>query len=358
MNGRIGSRVRRAAQGILAGTAFLHGGCASTHQSSLDPSGVQADLINRLWWLYFWVGVLVYALVMMFVLIAVMRRRSVEKDVGDRPAVGSLPEPATSPPAAQERMLAQTVGGAILLTALTLFGLLLGDFLTGRAVHSLQDSEDFVVEITAHQWWWEARYQDPTPSNIFTTANEIHIPVGRTVRFDLSSPDVIHSFWIPNLHGKKDVIPGHPAKIWLRADEEGVYWGQCAEFCGHQHATMRFMVIAEPEEEFEKWLHAQRQPAPEPQTESQKKGQEVFLRTTCVTCHTIQGTPAHGKVGPELTHLASRSRIASNTLPNQRGHLGGWIMDPQSIRPGVRMPLNPLQPDELRALLDYLETLK
>jgi cytochrome c oxidase subunit II len=169
---------------------------------------------------------------------------------------------------------------------------------------------------------------------------------------------VIHSFWVPNLHGKTDMIPGHTTRTFLRADRAGTYWGQCAEFCGHQHANMRFQVVVEPEEDFQKWLTAQLQSAPEPQTESQKRGRQVFLTKQCVLCHTIAGTPAHATVGPDLTHIASRPRIAAGTLPNNRGHLAGWITDAQSVKPGVRMPPNPLAPEELQALLDYLETLK
>jgi cytochrome c oxidase subunit 2 len=214
------------------------------------------------------------------------------------------------------------------------------------------------IRATGHQWWWEFRYDDPTPSNMFTTANEIHIPIGRPVEFELQSTDVIHSFWIPNLHGKRDMIPGHPTRTVLQADKAGTYWGQCAEFCGYEHAKMRFKVVAESDADFQKWLAAARQPAAEPTTDSQKKGRAIFLGRTCVMCHTIGGTIAGAMTGPELTHLASRSKIAAGTLPNTRGYLAGWIANPQQIKPGVRMPPNALPPDELQALLDYLESLK
>jgi cytochrome c oxidase subunit 2 len=213
------------------------------------------------------------------------------------------------------------------------------------------------IRVTGHQWWWEVQYQDPTPSQIVTTAAAIHIPVGRTVQFELRSADVIHSFWVPNLHGKRDLIPGHPTRIFLRADRPGTFRGQCAEYCGYQHAYMRFVVVAEPEGRFQDWLEAQRQPTADPATERQRRGQQVFLGTTCVLCHTIQGTPARGRVGPDLTHLGSRPLIGG-LLPNTRGHLAGWIVDPQRIKPGVRMPLNVVNPGDLDALLDYLESLK
>ena len=215
-----------------------------------------------------------------------------------------------------------------------------------------------MIQVIGHQWWWEVIYQDQTPSNIVTTANEIHIPVGRPIKIELKSGDVIHSFWIPNLHGKKDAFPDHDSAIWLRADKEGTYDGQCAEFCGYQHAQMRLQVIAESEEKFQQWLKNARKNAPDPQTEAQKRGQQVFLGTTCVMCHTIQGTNAGARLGPNLTHVAGRKRIAAGTLPNTAGHLAGWIVDPQKIKPGVRMPQNPLDPQDLLALLEYIESLK
>jgi cytochrome c oxidase subunit II len=348
MSAVLGKVARSAVTVGLFVCCLLASGC-SGQQSSLDPAGVQADRISQLWWLYFWVCLFVYVAVIAVIFLGVARRRERQ------------PEPApplTLAPAAQERRLTRAVVAGVAVTVLTLFLLLAGDFVTGRELYSLNDPDALVIEVKAHQWWWEVRYHDPTPGNMFSTGNEIHIPVGRAIRFDLQSADVIHSFWVPNLHGKRDIIPGRKTRIFLRADQPGTFWGQCAEYCGYQHATMRFVVVAEPENEFEKWAEAQRQPAPGPETESQKKGLQVFLTRTCVMCHTIQGTPAQGKVGPDLTHLASRPKIASGTLLNTRGHLAGWILDPQKIRPGVHMPLNPLEPDELHALLDYLETLK
>jgi cytochrome c oxidase subunit 2 len=191
-----------------------------------------------------------------------------------------------------------------------------------------------------------------------TTANEIHVPVGRAVEFELTSVDVIHSFWAPNFHGKKDLVPGHPTTHWFKAERAGTFRGQCAEFCGMQHAHMRFVIVSEPPAEFNAWLDAQRQSAPAPQTDAQKRGQQVFLNSSCVLCHTVQGTPARGMVGPDLTHIAGRKMLAAGTMPNTEGHLGGWIIDPQQIKPGVRMPQNQLSAADLRALLDYLESLQ
>jgi cytochrome c oxidase subunit II len=267
-------------------------------------------------------------------------------------------QPVAAPPLNAEVRKAVAVSAALALTVVTLFVLLVGDFLTGRRIDALGDPDARTIQVTGHQWWWEVRYPDPVPANVVTTANEIHVPVGRPVRFELNATDVIHSFWVPNLHGKTDMIPGHTSYSVVRADREGTFWGQCAEFCGHQHANMRFQVVAEPEERFRDWLAAQRRPAVVPTTPGQKRGHDVFMAGTCANCHAVVGTPAAGRVGPDLTHLASRLRIAAGTLDNTRGNLAGWVTDPHGVKPGVRMPPNPVAPADLHALLDYLESLK
>jgi cytochrome c oxidase subunit 2 len=248
----------------------------------------------------------------------------------------------------------------VVITIAILFTLLITSFLAGRSVHSLAsaDPRALTIDVTGQQWWWQVKYENDVPSQMVTTANEIHIPVGRVVQFKLRSNDVIHSFWAPNLHGKKDLVPGHIAAIWIRADRPGTYRGQCAEFCGYQHAHMAFTVIAEPEEQFNAWYGAQLQSAVSPATAQQLRGQQVFLSSTCIMCHRIQGTDAGGAVGPDLTHLASRQTIAAATLENTREHLASWILDSQAIKPGNRMPPNPLSAEDLQALLDYLQSLK
>jgi cytochrome c oxidase subunit 2 len=293
---------------------------------------------------------------MVFLLWGVLRAH-----VGRRSRVAD-DEPLAAPEPMRERRMGLVVGGAVGLTTLILLVLMILEFLTTRSLAGLARSEgakDAVhIAVTAKQWWWEVQYQDATPSNMVTTANEIHIPVGRPVVIQLQSPDVIHSFWVPNLAGKKDAVPGHPTEIWLRADQPGKFEGHCAEFCGHQHANMRFVVIAEPQEKFDAWLDAQRQPAREPTTDAQWRGKTIFLNTTCATCHTINGTPAFGRVGPNLTHVASRPTLAAGAVPNRPGHLAGWIIDPQKIKPGTRMPQHSLPPGDLRSLLEYLESLE
>jgi cytochrome c oxidase subunit 2 len=222
----------------------------------------------------------------------------------------------------------------------------------------MADPNPIKIKVTGHQWWWEIQYDDPVPSQLVTTANELHVPVGKDVQLDLRSSDVIHSFWAPNFLGKKDLVPGHPTTTWFRADRPGTFTGQCAEFCGVQHAHMRFVIVAEPKEKFVGWLNAQRQPSVKPATEEEKRGQQIFLNATCIMCHTVQGTPARGMMGPDLTHVGSRPTLAAGTLPNNLGHITGWVTDPQQIKPGVRMPQNQFSPGDLLALAAYLESLK
>jgi cytochrome c oxidase subunit 2 len=190
------------------------------------------------------------------------------------------------------------------------------------------------------------------------TANEIHVPVGKTVKLELQSSDVIHSFWVPNIHGKKDLVPGHPTTTWFTANRAGEFRGQCAEYCGEQHAHMRLVFFAQPTDAFSDWLSAQKKSAAQPSTESQRRGREVFLRSQCVMCHTIQGTNARAALGPDLTHIGSREMIGAGELPNTRGYLAGWILNATALKPGAQMPPNQLSSNDLNALLDYLESLK
>jgi cytochrome c oxidase subunit 2 len=174
----------------------------------------------------------------------------------------------------------------------------------------------------------------------------------------MAARDVIHSFWVPNLSGEKDLIPGKTTETWIQADAPGVYRGQCAEFCGHQHAKMAMEVVAESPEAFEQWAAHMREPAATPSDSMRQAGRQVFVASSCSNCHAVGGSPASGHVGPDLTHLASRHTIAAATLPNTRGNLAGWILDPQQIKPGAMMPPNSLDPDQLQSLLAYLEGLK
>lgn len=324
------------------GVACLLAGCDRA-LSTVDPAGPQAERIDRLTWLFTGLGTAVYLVVIGFLLYALWRgRRRAESASGDE----------------VERTLTRWVGGAVAVTSLILIGLLVANFATGRALASFADAEALTIRVTGHQWWWEVEYVDPDPSRRVVTANEIHIPVGRRIRLEVGSQDVIHSFWAPNLHGKLDLIPGYQGTTYFRADRAGVYHGRCAEFCGLQHARMDFRIVAEPPARFTAWYEGQLRSAAKPLTPQQQAGQQVFLSHGCVLCHSIRGTPAGSKVGPDLTHMASRATIAAGTLPNTRGYLAGWVLDPQRLKPGVMMPPNQLDPDELHALLAYLENLR
>lgn len=218
------------------------------------------------------------------------------------------------------------------------------------------------VRVTGHQWWWEFEY----PGHGVVTANELHIPVGETVQFHLTSADVIHSFWVPKLAGKMDVIPGKTNTFWIRADSPGTYFAQCAELCGVQHANMKFRVIAQPRDQFEQWVRAQRTPArqPDPGT-PEAAGLEVF-RTNCIACHTVDGVPgAVGKVGPNLTHFGSRQTLAAGVVENNLQNLETWIADTSSLKPGVEMARTPmprfnqtLTPEQIQAVARFVAGLR
>ena len=312
----------------------------SRMQSVLDSAGVQAASIEWLWWLMFWVCTAVFVIVLGALALAV--RRGASRDES-RPS---------------ERHLFVGVTAALSVTVLVLFGLLYASVATGRAIGTRPGAEPLIVEITGLQWWWSIEYVDDAPSRRVTTANELHLPVGRPIVLNLSAIDVIHSFWVPNLHGKMDMVPGRLNTTWLQVDKEGIYRGQCAEYCGVQHAHMGLVIVAEPADAFARWLDGQRHNAPEPATPQQARGREVVERGPCALCHTIRGTTAGGRTGPDLTHFASRSTIAAATAPNTRDFLAEWIADPQHLKPGSRMPATGLSPSDLQAVIDYVETLR
>jgi cytochrome c oxidase subunit 2 len=244
------------------------------------------------------------------------------------------------------------------LTILILIGFAVVDISVGRTITANPGEGALQIRVTGRQWWWEVQYRDSLPQNWVTTANEIHVPVGKPVVFELRSGDVIHSFWPPNLSTKRDQIPGDENSVWFQAESAGVYRGICAEFCGHQHAKMGFLVVAEPPDSFVGWLARQRDTALTPADSLARRGQEVFLGSSCVMCHAIAGTPAGSRIGPDLTHLSSRRTIAAGTLPNTKGNLAAWILNPQAVKPGAKMPPSPLSSADLQALLAYLETLR
>ena len=212
--------------------------------------------------------------------------------------------------------------------------------------------------VTGHQWWWEFEYEDSQPSRRVLTANEIHLPVGRAVVVKVTSRDVIHSFWLPNLQGKRDLIPGMTTAMWLQADHVGRFRGQCAEFCGLQHAHMAFDAVVESDADFERWLDGQRAPSVPPAEAPASRGLEIFTTQRCGRCHSVRGTEAAGQAAPDLTHLASRLSVAAGTLPNSPAHRRECVRDPQAVKPGTQMPATPFSPTDMTALIAYLDTLR
>jgi cytochrome c oxidase subunit II len=335
---------QRALVPVLAVLTVPCSSCAGW-QSALDPHGPQATHVNTLLWIFIVVCALVWLAVMTVLGVALRRRPT-------RPN-GAIQAVDTN----TEKRMTRVVGAAVVLTTLIVVGLTLASFF---ATHQLSSHvrEPLTIRVRGYQWWWEITYLDPRADQVFITANEIHIPVGRPVRFELVAADVIHSFWVPNLAGKLDLIPGRNNSLTLTAQQPGIYRGQCAEFCGLQHAHMALFVIAEPSASFERWRQAQLQPAMAPSDPQHIAGQKVFTSKPCASCHTIQGTSASATIGPDLTHVASRSYIAAGLLPTTRGSLAAWIADPQTLKPGNNMPAVPLTAAELAAVSAYLADLK
>jgi cytochrome c oxidase subunit 2 len=242
------------------------------------------------------------------------------------------------------------------ISSAVLLGCIVWTLVTISAIASPAGADALTIHVIAHQWWWEVHYVTPSGPS-FTTANEIHIMVNQPVRIELASDDVIHSFWVPQIAGKMDVIPGQTNITWLQADKPGTYRGQCAVFCGAQHAHMALLVIVDKPKQFQAWWNRQRKPAPMPVSADARHGQQVF-GARCAACHTVRGTDAGGIVGPDLTHLMSRHTLAAGTLPNNRGNLAAWISDPQGVKYGSRMPNLMLSPSDLSAVVAYLDTLK
>lgn len=309
--------------------------------SALAPAGPQAARLAGVTWTFLAVCGVVYLAVMTALLAALLRR---DLDTPD------------------EKARLRIVTAAGVLTTLVLVGLLIVSVRAGRGLNPMRSAHDTItVRAIARQWWWEFQYPGASPDARVTTANELHIPAGRPVLLELVSRDVIHSFWVPALHGKRDLIPGHDSTTYIQADHPGIFRGQCAEFCGAQHAKMGFVVIAQPESEFQAWLAQQRRPATPADalaSPSVRHGHDLFVGGTCPMCHTVAGTIAGATMGPDLTHVASRMTLAAGSVPNVREHLARWIADAQAIKPGNRMPPIPLAAADLGDLVDYLETLR
>ena len=311
-------------------------GCSGV-QSALDPAGPAARHLADLTWLLLIGAAAILAIVMLAAAYAVYR------DPDKRWRVSSN---------------ALIFGGGVLFPTVVLTALLAyGVWLTG-ALRASEAGDALHLRVTAHMWWWEVHYPGSREGELVATANEIRIPVGRPVSFTLSSPDVIHSFWVPALSGKIDVIPGRVTRLTFSAERPGVYRGQCAEFCGAQHALMAFHVVALEPEAFERWLEGERRPARAPASPGAQKGQDAFLAQACGKCHTVRGVVESSLAAPDLTHLASRRWIGAGTLPNTREGLVRWIAQGEAVKPGRAMPsFSHLDEATLGALAEYLSGL-
>lgn len=314
-------------------------------QNTLDPAGPAAHNISTLSWIVYMIF-LVVAVIMWALLIWVALRRR-----------GTLAEHEPIDVGGGQDWI--ITGGfaipfVILITIFVLGLKTLSAFPVHDGGHVTPE-----IRVTGHRWWWQLDYLGASPDHSFTSANEIHIPVGRPVDIELMSADVIHSFWVPRLHGKEDLIPGQPNAIRIQADQPGIYQGQCAEFCGAQHANMRLVVVAEPEAAYQSWIEGQLNDALQPSNGDQEVGQQLFMGKACALCHTIRGTGAHGQIGPDLTHLADRKGIAANMLANNEANLEAWATHAQSLKPAAEMPnVTDFTGQQARALVAYLQSLK
>jgi cytochrome c oxidase subunit II len=307
----------------------------------LEPRSEAAREIATLWWWMLAVAGVVLGGALFLLFLAWLRRR--------RPGL-----PLLGRREGLSTVLVVVFGIAIpLATNVAVF--VVANFVVAKATEAPDPrSTSMTIDVVGHQWFWEVRY----PGGTAITANEIHIPVGERVNVVARTADVIHSFWVPQLNRKIDMIPGHANRVLLAAEEPGRYRGQCAEFCGAQHAHMGMYVYAEAPDRFRAWLDGISAPRRAPATAAGRRGERIFLDNACASCHTIRGTPARGDIGPDLTHVGSRSTLAALTIPNRPGELARWIADPQHVKPGNRMPKLSLTGEDLRDLVAYLEGLK
>ena len=311
-------------------------GIAGWPPPALDPAGPYAGAINLVSWVLFAMGAIVLVVVVIALGLALFGPRKWRARLGGEKIIWA---------------------GGLAFPIVVLSGLLL----YGLAVTSKVASEplpgEMRVRVTGEMWWFRVAYLDDQGREVIQDANEIHIPVGEPVAFELESADVIHSFWVPRLGGKLDMIPGRRNVLRLQADQPGVYGGQCAEYCGGPHALMGLVVVAHEPADFEDWRARRLQPAPTAALAS--RGAQVFDANGCGACHTVAGTTFNGLAGPDLSHVGARRTIGAGILPNNQGTLGGWIADSQTIKPGNRMPSYPvLTGQDLREVTAYLDSLK
>lgn len=326
----------------------LLSGC-EWRQGALQPQGPKALAIADLGAVFWWISLAVFLAVVGAALWAFVRGAGRASEDGTEPLAL---EPET------EKKLTSAVGVSTFVSVVLLAALLIASIATGQNLSDFAPPKPVRVKVTAHQWWWKIEYPGDKPDDLVVTANELHVPAGQPIELELTSADVIHSFWLPHLDGKRDLIPNHVVKTTLQADMVGDYSGRCAEFCGYQHAHMDLLLVAESPQAFRAWLAAQRQPASEPQTERERHGREVLQQGPCALCHTVSGTRALGGVGPDLSHFASRRTLAAGAAVRERHSLRTWIANPNDLKPGAQMPAIDLPDSDLGPLVDYLESLR
>jgi cytochrome c oxidase subunit II len=329
------------APGLAPGLALL--AACEGPQNMLAPRGPYAERIADLWWMMFALASAVIILVVVLVALA-LRAGARRRTRGEAPRVNGT-------------VLVWSAG--VVLPGLVVFVLVVQTARVGVATHTPDGAAQrpLTVEVIGHQYWWEVRY----PDYGVQTANEVYLPVGQPVRLRVSAPDVIHSFWVPQLNGKIDMIPGRTNTIWVRADEAGLFRGQCAEYCGAGHALMAFWVEAMPAVRFAEWVARRQAPPAQPAEAEARLGREVYFEAQCHQCHAVPGAPlpdALGTVGPDLGDFGRRRTIAAGTRPNNPVALATWIADPQRVKPGARMPATHLEGERLQALLAYLQSLR
>jgi cytochrome c oxidase subunit 2 len=342
MCNRMSRRRQRALLVSLAAGALvlLLAGCSS-EQSALSPHSRASREIATLWWWMLAIAAIVLGGALALLALSWWRRRS-----AGLPLIGRRENAATG--------IVLAFGIAIPL-AVNLGVFVVANFVVARATNApAPATTPMTIHVVGHQWFWEVRY----PGTRAVTANEIHIPAGVRVNTIATTADVIHSLWVPQLNRKIDTIPGQRNRVLLESGTPGRYRGQCAEFCGLQHAHMGFYVFVDSPARFRAWLANERSDARAALTATQRRGAQVFLQQGCASCHTIRGTSARGTVGPDLTHVASRSTLGALVIPNTPAELEAWIHNPQHIKPGTRMPALGLSPSDLAAVTAYLERLR
>lgn len=354
------------ALGLLVSCALVTG-CSSDSPSMLDHHGSEAQRIAGIWWIMFGLAAGVYVVVGGLVVAAVMRRPpgppgrddGEDGDEGeevDPPDAEDLEDPddlvADTP--ASERLDGRWIWiGGVAVPVLILAVIAVLTVSSTRDLRAAEDGE-LVVEVRGERWWWDVRYAE---SGV-RTANEIHLPVGRPIDLVLTSDNVIHSFWVPQLAGKVDLIPGQPNHLRFQIDDPGTYRGVCAEYCGIGHARMDVVVVAQEAEDFGRWQARREQPAPGPTDELEAQGQRIFLSAPCAGCHRIKGTPANAEIGPDLSDFGSRDWIGAITVENTPQNLADWIVNSHTIKPGSLMPPQPVGGDQVQALVAYLGGLR